>query len=423
VVVDGKTNGQEGLTIDYKIAGELPPGGSQPQEPQTPETVNQRAGGAGSAPFSASVVRKNDLDANLSVLGMIESSNSVVVEIPQKYWKEVTEKFNAGQALPVEAYDRAQNKKFGHGFLAEMNKTSEAPEFRCRLIPEGDNTMIPGLFVNIRMRLETASDAQEPPSQNGESHPDWLQVQPLENWIADLHNADSKGQKMAKLALSDLGTNTLPAILKVLNDSTEPSPEADTLRLNFAEAIKFTGPGVKSALPAFTALLKSGQQEKAYSGARALAFSTLAAPEAFSILTNALTDTSAGVRDAASHGLGWCFSFQTSAFAEPALPLLVRNLKDSVNYVRRDTAGTLAQFIRYHCERGLPEPDFLIPPLIDLLRDKDAYVRQNAIQAFSNSCFREKLRPWLPSIQKIEQDSGSDSNVRQWARSVLESLK
>ena len=46
-----------------------------------------------------------------------------------------------------------------------------------------------------------------------------------------------------------------------------------------------------------------GQQEKAYSGARALAFSAPQAPEAFSILTNGLTDSAAGARDAASMGL------------------------------------------------------------------------------------------------------------------------
>ena len=117
------------------------------------------------------------------------------------------------------------------------------------------------------------------------NEPDWLKIQSLDAWIADLQNPDPKVKKMAQRALRDLGTNALPGILKVLN---EPTDDRDV------EAIQFIGPGVKYALPQFVALLKSGQQEKAYSGGIALAFSAPAAPEAFSILTNALTDSSPG---------------------------------------------------------------------------------------------------------------------------------
>lgn len=110
-----------------------------------------------------------------------------------------------------------------------------------------------------------------------------------------------ENRQMAQLALKDLGTNALPGILKVLNESNDVTITSH--QLNFAEAVQYIGPSAKCALPAFTALLKSGQQERAYSGAAALAFSTQNVPEAFSILTNALTDPSPGVRDAASYGM------------------------------------------------------------------------------------------------------------------------
>ena len=55
-----------------------------------------------------------------------------------------------------------------------------------------------------------------------------------------------------------MGTNSLPWILKFLSESTEQSGEGDARRLNAAQAVRFAGPGVKSEMPAFAALLKSG---------------------------------------------------------------------------------------------------------------------------------------------------------------------
>jgi HEAT repeat protein len=265
------------------------------------------------------------------------------------------------------------------------------------------------------------SGSQEPSNKAVGNGPDWLKIQSLDAWIADLQSSDPKVKKMAELAMTELGTNALPGILKFLNESTDQAGEADSRRLNFAEAVQYMGPEVKIALPEFTALLKSGQQEKAYSGARALAFSAVAVPEAFSILTQALSDTSAGARDAACHGIGFCLTFQTNAFAEPALPLLVRKLKDPVDYVRSDAAAALAQYTQHVCQRGQPELDFLIPPLIELLHDKYSFARQHAAWALSCSCFREKLQPWLPAIQNLQDDP--DEGVRREVATLLQFVK
>jgi len=87
---------------------------------------------------------------------------------------------------------------------------------------------------------------------------DWLQIQPLEGWFSDLQSSDPKVQKLAQRALTEMGTNSLPWILKFLSESTEQSGEGDARRLNAAQAVRFAGPGVKSEMPAFAALLKSG---------------------------------------------------------------------------------------------------------------------------------------------------------------------
>ena len=106
---------------------------------------------------SATTADKGDIAVRLEVLGTVESSNSVFFAIAQDYCQEVIRKFDAHQALTVEAFDR-QGVRFGHGFLAgvENRIDPETATLKCRasLIPEGKNLMVPGLFLNIRLLLE-----------------------------------------------------------------------------------------------------------------------------------------------------------------------------------------------------------------------------------------------------------------------------
>jgi len=59
--------------------------------------------------------------------------------------------------------------------------------------------------------------------------------------------------------------------LRALADKDQ-TVEGDDRRYHTALALKFMGPDLKQAIPAFTALLVSGNQETAHAGARALAF-------------------------------------------------------------------------------------------------------------------------------------------------------
>jgi multidrug efflux pump subunit AcrA (membrane-fusion protein) len=107
---------------------------------------------------SATTARNGDIGVRLDSLGTVESSNSVMFAIPEDYCQTVIRKFDAHQALTVEAYDAHWEKRFGHGFLAGVDNRIDPATgtLKCRasLIPEGENLMVPGLFLNIRLLLE-----------------------------------------------------------------------------------------------------------------------------------------------------------------------------------------------------------------------------------------------------------------------------
>jgi serine/threonine protein kinase len=107
---------------------------------------------------SAATARNGDIGVRLAALGTVESSNSVVFAIPEDYCQEVIRKFDAHQAMTVEAYDRTWEKRFGHGLLTGVDNQIDTATgtLKCRasLTPEGDNLMVRGLFLNIRLLLE-----------------------------------------------------------------------------------------------------------------------------------------------------------------------------------------------------------------------------------------------------------------------------
>jgi hypothetical protein len=452
---------------------------------------------------SATTARQGDIGVRLNTLGTVESSNSVMFAIDQRYCQTVIRRFDAHQALTVEA-STGHGEKFGHGILSRVDNlidtTTGTLKCKATLFPEGENLTVPGLFLNISLLLEmkhgvtlvpTADIQRDPQSafvwviqsdqtverrtvrvgtidgnwaeiqsglspgevvvssrfnslgegqkvrfdlaSNAESAQaagqdaakgiEWLKIQSLAGWISDLQNPDQKVRKMAETAMMDMGTNSLPEILKVLNETNVSPSEGDTRRFFTAQALKFIGPGLKSSLPAFVALLQSSQRVSANAGAEALASSAPVVPEAFSILTNSLMDSPEAVRDAASHGIGLCLNTESNSFAETALPLLVRNLKDKDDGVRLAAANALMMYAQ-HQSCHLPpldaKPDLLIPPLVKLLKDKYSYVRETAAYALVDGCFRDGIKPWIPAIQKLLSDP--DAGVRQSAAGLLQRL-
>jgi hypothetical protein len=106
---------------------------------------------------SATTAQIGDIGVYLDCLGTVESSNSVMFQIVEDDYQKVIKKFDAHEALTVKAFNR-QGERFGHGFLAgvdnQIDTTTGTLKCRASLIPEGENLMVPGLFLNLRMLLE-----------------------------------------------------------------------------------------------------------------------------------------------------------------------------------------------------------------------------------------------------------------------------
>ena len=107
---------------------------------------------------SATAARSGDIGVRLESPGTVESSDSVMFAISEDYCQAVIRKFDAHQAMTVEAYDARGEKRFGHGLLAGVDNRIDTATgtLKCRasLTPEGENLMVPGLFLNIRLLLE-----------------------------------------------------------------------------------------------------------------------------------------------------------------------------------------------------------------------------------------------------------------------------
>jgi hypothetical protein len=125
-------------------------------------------------PVFAVSAQKGDIRVSLACIGSVESSNSALFSIPQNYVQEVVKKLDAGQSLIVTAYDQS-GRVFGHGSLLAVDNRidTETGMLKCkaRLIPDGGNLMVPGMFLNIRMLLEVKHGVMRVPLQATQTAP------------------------------------------------------------------------------------------------------------------------------------------------------------------------------------------------------------------------------------------------------------
>lgn len=145
--------------------------------------------------------------------------------------------------------------------------------------------------------------------------------------------------------------------------------------------------------------------------------------EAFSILTNGLTDSAPGVRDAASEGVGLCLYMESNSFAKPALPLLMKNLNDKFDYVRSDTINALTLYAQRQSRHSPPQDakaDLLVPLLIESLHDKSSFARYSAAITLTYRCFRDRVNHSIPDIEKLLSDPNDD--VKHTAALLLKKL-
>jgi len=185
-----------------------------------------------------------------------------------------------------------------------------------------------------------------------------------------------------------------------------------------AEQLRKLGPQAIEGLSAFRELLHSGNEETSYAGARALAFTSEASPEAFQELSNALSDPDAQVRDAATHGVGLLFGYQfKNVDADSTLPRLVQNLGDVDQTVRADTAIAIGEYVEKQKQMGKRgEPELVIPALMRNLEDDYHYARLDAANALQQ--YADAAKAAIPQLRKLLQDP--DPQVQSAAKNALQ---
>ena len=227
----------------------------------------------------------------------------------------------------------------------------------------------------------------------------------LSAWLRDMGLYPAKYRHDAEEAVRQIGTNSLPTLLKLLaaKDSflkklTLASlakmhplirvdwPSAQDLHVRAMLAFHVLGPEAKAAIPALTDLLK--HPETAPSAARAL---MSIGPDAVLPLVRALTNENRIVRRTAAFGLGQIRS------AETAVTLaLVKSLKDADARVRHAAAESL---------RRTNEPDLVIPALLETLNDADSDVRREAM--LSLAIFGSQAKEAVPALSQALYDTNS----------------
>jgi multidrug efflux system membrane fusion protein len=85
-----------------------------------------------------------------------------VFTIPEDNIPAVLDKLKRGVRLPVEAYDRALQRRLATGYLLTVDNQIDATTGTVRLkalFPNDDNALFPNQFVNARLLVETQHEA------------------------------------------------------------------------------------------------------------------------------------------------------------------------------------------------------------------------------------------------------------------------
>jgi multidrug efflux system membrane fusion protein len=92
---------------------------------------------------------------------------TVLFPIPEDNLPQVMRRVKSGASLPVEAWDRAQKTKLAAGKLLTADNQIDTATGTVKLRAEfanDDNTLFPNQFVNVRMLVDTRTDATLVPS-------------------------------------------------------------------------------------------------------------------------------------------------------------------------------------------------------------------------------------------------------------------
>lgn len=106
------------------------------------------------------IVRASDA-RGLVVIAQLQPVG-VVFPVPEDVLPSVMKRLHAGGRIPVDAYDRAQKEKLGSGRLLAADNQIDPATGTIKLKAEfrnADNSLVANQFVNLKMLIETRSDA------------------------------------------------------------------------------------------------------------------------------------------------------------------------------------------------------------------------------------------------------------------------
>jgi membrane fusion protein, multidrug efflux system len=87
---------------------------------------------------------------------------AVIFSVAEDYLPQIQQQLRQGHRLPVEAFDRAQQKKIATGTLLTLDNQIDTTTGTVRLkalFPNQDNSLFPNQFVNARLRVDTQRGA------------------------------------------------------------------------------------------------------------------------------------------------------------------------------------------------------------------------------------------------------------------------
>ncbi|WP_412771236.1 hypothetical protein [Ralstonia syzygii] len=86
---------------------------------------------------------------------------TVIYTLPEDTLPKVMPRLQAGDKLPVEAWDRGQTNLLAHGTLMTVDNTIDNTTGTVKLraqFPNQNAALFPNQFVNVRMRVDTLHD-------------------------------------------------------------------------------------------------------------------------------------------------------------------------------------------------------------------------------------------------------------------------
>jgi len=109
---------------------------------------------------SGNIVRASDANGIVVITQL--SPIGVVFPIPEDALPRVMKRLRAGDRIPVEAYDRAQKERLGTGRLLTADNQIDTATGTIKLkaeFPNADGALFANQFVNVRMPVETRTNA------------------------------------------------------------------------------------------------------------------------------------------------------------------------------------------------------------------------------------------------------------------------